>query len=112
MQKDISVDGMDIKAWDSVLIKQQPTPPVTSTIEEVDIDKAVTKIWQLMFGACRTPQHPYNKELKEILSSLSPIQKKRTREYVWDSMKWLPCVTAFMINQTYKFLEKEWMLQE
>lgn len=63
------------------------TPPVTSTIEEVDIDKAVTKIWQLMFGACRTPQHPYNKELKEILSSLSPIQKKRTREYVWDSMK-------------------------
>lgn len=63
------------------------TPPVTSTIEEVDIEKAVTKIWQLIFGACHAPQHPYNKELKEILSSLSPIQKKRTRFEVIENIK-------------------------
>jgi len=86
-----------------------PTPQATSVdIEEVARDIRNSIFWEENYIE---DDKDTISSIRNILSSL-PIQKKRSKEYVRNSMKDLPCITSFMINQTYKFLEKEWLLSE
>lgn len=48
----------------------------------------------------------YEKWIKDV------SDKKFTKQYVREKMSEFPCVTSYIINQTYKFLEIEWLLQD
>lgn len=48
----------------------------------------------------------YEKWIKDV------SDKKFTKQYVREKMSEFPCVTSYIINQTYKFLEIEWLLSD
>lgn len=59
-----------------------PTPPVTSTIEEqINQIENIIRNWGLAAGADILTVK-WEKWLKQLLSSLSPIQKKRTKKEI------------------------------